>query len=65
MGQAQYSEMHEENMNEKTAKLLKRYAAHTEKNMNDLKRWWNSLSWEEKTRERERIKKEMEEEEEA
>lgn len=52
-------------MNEKTAKLLKRYAAHTEKNMNDLKRWWNSLSWEEKTRERERIKKEMEEEEEA
>lgn len=65
MGQAQYSETHEEKMNEKTAKLLKRYAAHTEKNMNDLKRWWNSLSWEEKTRERERIKKEMAEEEEA
>ncbi len=42
-------------MNQKTAKLLRSYATYADMNYKELKKWWNSLSWRERTIERKRM----------
>ena len=49
-------------MNQKTIKLLNAYASKTEQSKKELRKWWNSLSWVEKTREKKRIEAELAEE---
>lgn len=46
-------------MNKKATKLLYKYASISDRDIKSLKKWWNSLSWEEKTRERKRIEEEL------
>lgn len=46
-------------MNQKTAKLLTKYAAQTNKKKKEVRRWWISLEWHKRHAERERIKKEL------
>jgi hypothetical protein len=50
-------------MNEKTAKLLRKWAAQSKKPEVEIKRWWNDLSAEQRTRERTRIEKALAKEE--
>ncbi len=50
-------------MNQRTAKLLHSYALYSDTKVDELKRWWKSLSWLEKTRERKRMQAELFEEE--
>lgn len=54
-------------MNKKVSKLLYKYAGVSEMKVKDLKKWWNTLSWQEKTVERQRMERKlnMEEAEEA
>ena len=49
----QQKEMH--GMNQKTAKMLKKWATHTSGDYEKLKKWWVSLNWQQKTRERKKI----------
>lgn len=46
-------------MNEKTGKMLSKYARQVGKSAKEIKRWWESLRWTERSRERKRIKKEL------
>ncbi len=46
-------------MNQKTAKLLHRYASHSGQNVKELKEWWMSLNRFERTRERQRMLEEL------
>ena len=46
-------------MNRTVSKLLDRYAAHAETDSRKLKKWWKTLSWQEKTAERKRMEAEM------
>jgi len=46
-------------MNRKVSKLLSKYAVVSEQKIDHLKKWWNTLSWQEKTRERIRIEKQL------
>ena len=46
-------------MNEKTAKLLRRYAAQTTQEYSALKREWNEMNRIERTRKRRQIKNEL------
>lgn len=48
-------------MNQKTAKMLSRYASQTGKESDVLKKWWETLLWKQRTVERARIRKELEE----
>ncbi len=47
-------------MNQRTVRLLNDYARLVNKKPREIRKWWNSLSWKERTRERERILKELE-----
>ena len=42
-------------MNKRAAKLLSKYAAISESDLKTLKKWWNTLTWEEKSKERKRL----------
>lgn len=46
-------------MNKTVAKLLSKYAVISEQNNKELKKWWNTLDWREKTIERKRIEEEL------
>lgn len=46
-------------MNRKVSKLLSKYAVVSEQKVDDLKKWWNTLNWQEKTRERIRMQKQL------
>ncbi len=46
-------------MNNKTIKLLKKYSLLRNEDIKKIKKWWLSLSWKEKARERIRIQKEL------
>jgi hypothetical protein len=46
-------------MNERTGKLLSKYARETKKNPKDLKRWWLALPWNERAKERNRMEAEL------
>ncbi len=46
-------------MNQKNVKLLRKYSSLTGRNHNELKKWWNSLNWIEKTEEKKKIIKEI------
>lgn len=46
-------------MNEKTIKILKKYARRTGQGEEQVKQWWNSLDWRERTSERRRILAEL------
>ncbi|RMG68235.1 MAG: hypothetical protein D6715_02755 [Calditrichaeota bacterium] len=46
-------------MNQKTAKLLHRYASHSGQNVKELKKWWLSLNHMERARERQRMLEEL------
>ncbi len=46
-------------MNRTASKLLTSYATATDRNRKDVKRWWKSLSWQERTLERKRIEQEL------
>ena len=46
-------------MNKKVTKLLYKYAPLSNMKVNELKKWWNTLSWEEKTAERARMEREL------
>ena len=46
-------------MNEKTAKLLRRYAAQSTQEYSALKRQWNDMNRIERTRKRRQIKNEL------
>ena len=41
-------------MNEKTAKILRKYAARSGQNVDELKRWWVTLTHEDRAREKKR-----------
>lgn len=45
-------------MNQRTAKLLKKYALQTGKTSKDIKRWWMSLPWNHRAGERKRLLRE-------
>jgi hypothetical protein len=53
------------NMNKKVTKLLSKYASISDTNLKELKKWWHTLSWQEKTEERKRMEAELTGEEEA
>jgi hypothetical protein len=46
-------------VNQKTAKLLKKYAVVTKKDPRELKRWWNTLTHTQKGAERKKIEAEV------
>ena len=46
-------------MNKTASKLLHKYAAHSDTDVRKLKKWWNTLNWQEKTAERIRMEEEM------
>lgn len=46
-------------MNRKISKLLSKYAVVSEQKIGDLKKFWHTLSWREKTRERLRMEKQL------
>ena len=46
-------------MNKRVSKLLYKYAAVSDMNIKDLKKWWNTLNWQEKTAERQRMENEL------
>lgn len=46
-------------MNEKTGKLLSKYAREKKQNPKDLKRWWIALPWNQRRKERLRMKNEL------
>ena len=46
-------------MNRTAAKLLNTYATTTGRSHREVKRWWKSLSWQERTAERKRIEEEL------
>jgi len=46
-------------MNKRVTKLLYKYASISDMKINELKKWWNTLSWKEKTAERERMESEL------
>lgn len=47
-------------MNQKTAKLLKKWARATSKPPREVKRWWMTLDWQTRTAERIKIRREVE-----
>ncbi|MDQ7052424.1 MAG: hypothetical protein Q9P14_05860 [candidate division KSB1 bacterium] len=47
-------------MNQRTVRLLNDYARLVNKKPREIRKWWNSLSWKDRSRERERILKELE-----
>lgn len=49
-------------MNEKTAKLLKRWAFATSQKERDVKRWWHTLNQHERATERQRMQATLENE---
>src|SRR5262249_32002237 len=49
----------EASMNQKTGKMLTRYASHAGRNVRELKRWWLAMPWTERAEERKRIKREL------
>jgi hypothetical protein len=49
-------------MNQRTAKLLKKSATGEGKTPGEIKRWWLSLNWHERTAERKRLRTRLEEE---
>ena len=53
------SRLQEAAMNEKTGKLLSKYARETKKNPKELKRWWNGLPWTARRKERARMQNEL------
>ena len=46
-------------MNKRVTKLLYQYAAIAETDIKTLKKWWNTLNWKERTKERQRIEEEL------
>ncbi|RMF55670.1 MAG: hypothetical protein D6748_14945 [Calditrichaeota bacterium] len=46
-------------MNRRIAKLLSQYAAVSKSDLKELKKWWNQLSWQERTVEKKRIEAEL------
>lgn len=46
-------------MNKKVTKLLYKYASISDMKVNELKKWWHTLNWQEKTAERERMEREL------
>jgi hypothetical protein len=46
-------------MNEKTGKLISKYAREMKKNQKELKRWWNALPWPARQKERARMEAEL------
>lgn len=46
-------------MNEKTARLIKNYASATKKNEKELKRWWNQMNKDERTKARKELEKKV------
>jgi hypothetical protein len=42
-------------MNKKVTKLLSKYASVSDTSLKELKKWWHTLNWQEKTAERERM----------
>ena len=50
-------------MNEKTAKLLRKWAAQSKKPEVEVKRWWNEMTADQRTRERVRMEKALAKEE--
>lgn len=49
-------------MNQKTAKLLKKWARANSKSPREVKRWWMSLDWHTRTAERVKMKRELDKE---
>ncbi|MCH8074917.1 MAG: hypothetical protein IIC13_03740 [SAR324 cluster bacterium] len=45
-------------MNQRTVKLLKKYALHTGQGSKEVKRWWNALPWTQRAGERKRLLRE-------
>lgn len=48
-------------MSQRIAKLLKKSAAAEGKLLSEIKRWWRSLNWRERTAERKRLRARLEE----
>ena len=46
-------------MNQKTAKLLKKYALQTKKELREVKRWWNELTHTQRGAQRKKIEAEV------
>ncbi len=46
-------------MNQRTAKLLKKFALHAGKTDNEVKRWWVSLPWNARAGERKKLMREL------
>ncbi|GEM_PF-1922738 len=46
-------------MNQRTVLLLNAYARLTGQSLRQVRRWWYSLNWHERTRQRERIAREI------
>jgi hypothetical protein len=46
-------------MNNKVTKLLSKYASISDTSLKDLKKWWHTLSWQEKTVERKKMEAEL------
>mgnify|MGYP005726207709 CR=1 FL=1 len=46
-------------MNKTVSKLLSKYATISDQSVRDLKKWWNTLDWREKTAEKKRILEEL------
>ncbi len=48
-----------EAMNQRTVRLLNAYARLTGQTVRQVRRWWYSLNWHERTRERQRLEREL------
>jgi hypothetical protein len=46
-------------MNQRTVRLLNAYARLTGQTVRQVRRWWYSLNWHERTRERQRLEREL------
>ncbi len=46
-------------MNQRVTKLLHQYASISEQDIKSLKKWWNSLDWQERTKARKQIEEEL------
>jgi hypothetical protein len=49
-------------MNQKTIKMLNAFATKTEQSKKEVRNWWKSLNWLERSKERKRIQNELTEE---
>ncbi len=46
-------------MNQRVTKLLHQYASITDQDIKSLKKWWNSLNWQERSKARKQIEEDL------